>query len=148
MTDDDPELPTPHAAFAAHFTDALYEDDGDDIAPFGSDEGWDLVTEWGERRDELSADATVQEVLDESPFPDALEHVGVPVAATPAARDGVDAARFVVVAGFTLLRLTGQIDPEGRDATLRALDALQEHTAPQQELDRMREDLRSFTPTP
>ena len=75
MTEAD-ELPTPHPAFAAHFTDALYEDDADDLAPFGSDEGWDLVTEWGERRDELSAHATVQEVLDESPLPAALEHVG------------------------------------------------------------------------
>ena len=146
MTDD--ELPTPHPAFAAHFTDPLYEDDGDDLAPFGSDEGWDLVTEWGERRDELSAHATVQEVLDESPFPDALEHVGDQVAATPGALDGVDAARFVVVSGFTLLRLTGRIDPEGHEATLRALDALEEHTGPQPRLDRLREDLRAFTPTP
>ncbi|HEU5241558.1 MAG TPA: hypothetical protein VFU25_06060, partial [Ornithinibacter sp.] len=109
MTDDDPELPTPHAAFAAHFTDALYEDDGDDLAPFGSDEGWDLVTEWGERRDELSAHATVQEVLDESPLPDALEHVGVPVAATPAARDGADAARLVVVADAVRQGLADQL---------------------------------------
>ena len=147
MTDED-ELPTPHPAFAVHFTDELYEDDAADLAPFGSDEGWDLVTEWGERRDELSVHATVQEVLDESPFPDALEHVGERVGATPGAPDGVDAARFVVVSGFTLLRLTGRIDPEGHEATLRALDALEEHTGPQVELDRMREDLRAFTPTP
>ena len=147
MTDDD-EQPTPHPAFAAHITNPLYEDAGDDLAPFGSDEGWDLVTEWGERRDELSAHATVQEVLDESPFPDALEHVGGQVAATPGALDGVDAARFVVVSGFTLLRLTGRIDPEGHDATLRALDALEGHTGPQPELERMREDLRAFAPTP
>ena len=34
--------------------------------------------------------------------------------------DGVDAATVVVGAGFTLLRLTGQIDDEGRAAVLRA----------------------------
>ena len=66
----------------------------------------------------------MQEVLDESPFPAALEHVGGAGAPGGDGSDGVDAARFVVASGFTLLRLTGRIDPEGHEATLRALDVL------------------------
>ena len=147
MTDED-ELPTPHPAFAVHFTDELYEDDAADLAPFGSDEGWDLVTEWGERRDELSAHATVQEVLDESPVPGALEHVSGALVAGPVDPGEEDAARYVVASGFTLLRLTGRIDPEGHQATLRALDVLAQCLGDGPELDRMRTDLRAFLPSP
>ena len=58
--------------------------------------------------------------------------------------DGVDAATVVVGAGFTLLRLTGQIDDEGRAAVLRALAALEAFHGEQPELSRMRDDLESF----
>ena len=60
----------------------------------------------------------------------------------------MDAARYVVASGFTLLRLTGRIDPEGHEATLRALDVLAEHLGRGPELDRMRDDLRAFPPSP
>ena len=142
MTDDDEsDLPAAHPDFTAHFTDPLYEDEGEEPAPFGSDEGWDLVREWGERRDELSPDATVQEVLDESPFPEAVAHLGDPDDRVPGPLGGVDAATYVIAAGFTLLRLTGRIDHEGRAAVLRALDALAEHLGPRPEIDLMRADL-------
>jgi hypothetical protein len=38
------------------------------------------VREWGERRDELSREATLQEVRDESPFPEAVAHLAEPEA--------------------------------------------------------------------
>jgi uncharacterized protein YfeS len=78
--DDEDDLPTAHRAFRAHVDDPLYDDDADELAPFGSDEGWELVREWGERRDDLSRDATLQEVLDESPFPEAVAHLAEPEA--------------------------------------------------------------------
>ena len=149
MTDDDEsDLPVPHPGFVARFTDPLYEDEGEELAPFGSDEGWDLVREWGERRDELSADATVQEVLDESPFPEAVAHLGDPDERVPGPLGGVDAATYVIASGFTLLRLTGRIDHEGRAATLRALDALARHMGPRPEIDLMRKDLLAVVPSP
>ncbi|MGC3953961.1 MAG: hypothetical protein QM804_06870 [Propionicimonas sp.] len=46
---DDADLPPAHPAFAAHFTDPLYDDAGADFGPFGSDEGFELVWEWAER---------------------------------------------------------------------------------------------------
>ncbi|HET6968940.1 MAG TPA: hypothetical protein VFI44_11705, partial [Ornithinibacter sp.] len=112
------------------------------------DEGWDLVREWGERRDELSADATVQEVLDESAFPEAVAHVGDPDERVPGPLGGRDAATFVIASGFTLLRLTGRIDHEGHVATLRALDALTEDMGPRPEIERMRQDLLAVVPSP
>ena len=146
--DDESDLPTPHPAFRALFTDPLYDDEGEELAPFGSDEGWDLVREWGERRDELSADATVQEVLDESAFPEAVTHLGDPDERVPGPFGGVDAATFVVAAGFTLLRLTGRIDHEGHAVTVRALAVLAQHVGPRPEIDLMRRDLLAVAPSP
>lgn len=41
MTDDE-DLPKAAPAFAAHFTDPIYNDSGGEFAPFGTDEGFDL----------------------------------------------------------------------------------------------------------
>lgn len=56
----------------------------------------------------------------------------------------VDVATIVLGAGFTLLRLTGQIDPEGRSLVLAALDVLQDFYGPELELDVMRRDVNAF----
>ena len=124
---------TPVAAFSAHFTDPLYDDPVDEMAPFGSDEGADLLAEWAERRDELDATSTVANVLDDSP-PHGL------------APGTVDDAIAVRSAGFVLLRLTGHIDDAGRRATLAALDTLMGPDAfgPDRVLRRQRDDLRSW----
>jgi hypothetical protein len=56
----------------------------------------------------------------------------------------VDVATIVLGAGFTLLRLTGQIDTEGRRLVLAALDVLQGFYGPRREIDLMRRDLMAF----
>src|SRR4051812_21133688 len=63
-TEDYEDLPRAAPAFAAHFTDPVYNDEGDDFAPFGSDEGSDIVHESAERRDELGPDSTVADVIE------------------------------------------------------------------------------------
>ena len=126
MTDDDSSLAEPHPAFSAYFTDPLYEDPSEDLAPFGSDEGWDLLAEWAERRSDLGPRSTVADVLEDDPF----TWLG----------GGVDELVFVQAAGFVLLRLTGQIDDEGRRAVLAALALLGSSPV----LDRQRLDLEQW----
>lgn len=109
--EDDSEIPKAHPAFKAHFTDAFYEDLGEENAPFGSDEGFDMLFIWDERRDELGADSTVADVLENDPA-EFIEH------------NEYDSAIAVQSAGFTLLRLTGQIDRPGLRSTIAALDQL------------------------
>ena len=123
----------PVAAFRAHFTDPLYDDSADELAPFGSDEGADLLAEWAERRDELSTTSTVADVLDQSP----------PHQLAPGTLDDAIAVRS---AGFVLLRLTGHIDDAGRRATLAALGRLMDPAlfGPERVLLRQRDDLRSW----
>ncbi len=125
-------LPEAHPAFKVHFTHALYEDEGAEFTPFGSDEGWDLVMEWGERRDELDPEVTVSQLLELSDFAGA-ENEG-----------DVDAATITVGAGFTVLRLTGQIDEAGRRHTLRALQTLEDFYGPIEEVGVQRRDLESW----
>lgn len=123
----------PTAAFAAHFTDPVYEDVSNDLTPFGSDEGSDMLAEWDQRRDELGTLSTVADVLGNDPF----EHQS---------SDDIYSLMEVQAAGFTLLRLTGQIDPDGKRATLKAIDSLitaWHGEAP--ELLRQRHDLRTWT---
>jgi hypothetical protein len=123
----------PAAAFAAHFTDPIYNDVSDDRTPFGSDEGADMLATWDARRAELGPDSTVEDVLGEDPL-------------TFQDRDDWESLVAVQAAGFTLLRLTGQIDPEGKKATLKAIDSLisaWHGDAP--ELRRQRDDPLSWT---
>ena len=114
-----------HPAFSAHFVDPIYTDEAGEFAPFGTDEGWDLLHEWGDRRDELGPTSTVADLIAESGLSDVVKQLdvregsGIP---TPAGQ--VDAATIVIGAGFTLLRLTGHIDEAGRRQTLKALDVL------------------------
>ncbi len=56
----------------------------------------------------------------------------------------VEVATAVVSAAFTLLGLTGRIDPNGLRATLRALDALVDVVGPQPALEDMRRDLTAL----
>ena len=105
-----------HPAFAAHFTDPLYDDPADDFAPFGSDEGSDLFAEAEEQRSELGPAATVADVLELTGAEDGAEFVDEIEEGSP------DLDGFVIGAGFALLRLTGQIDPVGRRWLTDALD--------------------------
>jgi hypothetical protein len=56
----------------------------------------------------------------------------------------VDVATIVLGAGFTLLRLTGHIDSEGRGLVLAALRVLEDFYGPQREFDVMRRDVEAF----
>lgn len=129
---EDAGMGEPAAAFAAHFTDAVYEDVSDGRAPFGSDEGADMLAEWTERRDQLGPRSTVADVLGDEPF----EYQS---------SDDIYSLAEVQAAGFTLLRLTGQIDADGKRATLDAIDSLITHWYGQDpQLLRQRDDLRSW----
>lgn len=130
---DEAGMGEPTAAFAAHFTDPVYEDVSNDLTPFGSDEGADILAEWDQRRDELGPRSTVADLLGDDPF----EYQS---------SDDIYSLMEVQGAGFTLLRLTGQIDPAGKRATLKAIDSLitvWQGEAP--ELLRQRDDLRAWT---
>lgn len=129
-------LPQAAPAFAAHFTDPLYEDSGNSLAPFGSDEGADTLADWADRRDELGPTSTLADVLEDDP----ADYLGDD--------QDVFGPMFVQAAGFTLLRLTGHIDAEGRAALLGALDQLIALQGREPVLLRQREDVASFRDRP
>ncbi len=135
--DDHGDLGPKHPAFAAHFRDPIYDDEGDDFAPFGNDEGWDLVVLTARRIDELDGSTTLVQI-DPEWFGDEDEVVA------GLADDDVYMVDVVIGAGFTLLRLTGQIDDFGRALVLRALDARDRVYGPQRQTERMRADLLAF----
>ncbi|GAB3778495.1 hypothetical protein [Nocardioides ungokensis] len=108
--------PEPAPGFAEHFTDPLYEDRGNELAPFGSDEGSDLLASWRDRSGELGPASTLATVLDCEPSQVAAyagEMSGV---------DGIETAMFIASAAFVLLRLTGHLSDGDRRLALEALD--------------------------
>lgn len=116
MTDDPAALPEPAPAFARHFTDPMYADVGDDLAPFGSDEGSDLLWSWAARRQELDTTSTLATVLECDPS-DVAHYMG-PMSGV----DGIETASFIISAGFVLLRLIGHLSEQDRHLMLQALD--------------------------
>jgi len=134
VNDDDWSVEFTAPAFAAHFTDPIYTDVGLETAPFGSDEGADMIAIWDERRDELGPDSTVADVLEGDPEEYLSNH-------------DVDSAVAVQSAGFTLLRLTGHIDAAGKRATLAALKQLlgEDMMGDDPALIRQRDDLLSWS---
>ncbi|MGI5187686.1 hypothetical protein ACQEVI_06025 [Promicromonospora sp. CA-289599] len=137
-TEDEDFDPWPkHPDFAAHFRDPLYDDEADDLAPFGNDEGWDLLAEWAKRSDELDSGSTLAQIAAEW-FEDA------PLVPADLNEDNVDLNDIVIGAGFTLLRLTGQIGEADRALVLRALDIRDRTYGQQRETQQMRTDLLAF----
>lgn len=124
--------PEAHPAFSEHFADSLYDDLEGEFTPFGTDEGYDLLAEWSQRRDELRT-GSLEDILGEAELYEALDE------------GDVDAATIVAGAAFTLLRLSGQIDPRGRDHAVRALDCLIDFYGPVPELLQQEADLRSWS---
>ena len=104
----DADFPRPHPAFAEHFTDPIYHDQGDELAPFGSDEGFDTLHTSQEHPEDLTACTTVRSLLG----PDWVAPSGP--ATQPAEDDDPAADGVVVGVGFTLLLMTGHIDAEGK----------------------------------
>ena len=130
-------LPEAHPAFRDHFTDPLYDSEGADLAPFASDEGWELATTWGERRDELGPDSTLATVLGSD---DVRGYLG-PMEGV----DGIETAMFIVAAAFVLLRHTGRIADDDRALALEALDFQIAQVGEQQPLRVQRDDLGSWS---
>lgn len=129
-------LPQPHPAFAGHFTDDLYDDVDNVYAPFGTAEGEELLREWAGSVDEIEDGALIEDIVAE--FGDDLgDRIGE-------SDDDTRLESLVVAAGFTLLRLAGQIDEQDRHYVLRSLDHLEEVFGERKEFDTMREDLASF----
>ena len=119
--------------YAAHFTHPLYSAVSGEWAPFGSDEGSDLLWSWEQRVGELSDRSTVADLL-----PGAEPHQWESVT-------DVEWAVEVLAAGFTLLRLTGQIDPDGRRLVMEALDYLEANFGDEEAtIPQMRQDLASY----
>lgn len=138
MTEDGTDrLPPPHPIFSAHFTDGIYDPSdyaNDDRAPFGNDEGFDEIHDWADRLDELRTHRTLRYMIGEG-ADQLTEELRF--------NSQVDVDDIVVALGFTLLRFTGQIDPEGRDWLLAALQR-QDGRAPGSEYAIMLNDLASF----
>lgn len=135
----DDDLGPKHPGFAAHFRDPMYDDPGDELAPFGTDEGWDILAESVERIDELSGSTTLAQMI-----PEWFE--SGPVVPADLSEDDVDLIDIVVGSGFALLRLTGQIDQSGLTLVLRALEVRDDLYGPQRQTERMRADLLAFHP--
>src|SRR5262245_46748129 len=116
MTEDRSGPLEPAQPFTQHFTDPLYEDRGDELAPFGSDEGSDLLAEWQNRREELGRSATLATVL--KCQPNDVAEVAGPMDGV----DGIETASFISSGAFVLLRLVGRLDEADRELALAALD--------------------------
>ena len=65
MDDEDADLGPKHPSFAAHFRGPIYDDPTDDFAPFGNDEGADLLDEWVDRVGELDSGSTLTQIAPE-----------------------------------------------------------------------------------
>lgn len=137
IEDEDSGLGSKHPAFASHFRDSIYDDEANDLAPFGNDEGWDLLVGWVKRADELGSGSTLAQIAPEW-FEDA------PLVPADLNEDDVDLNDIVIGAGFTLLRLTGQIGEADRALVLRALDIRDRTYGLHPETQQMRTDLLTF----
>lgn len=113
-------LPAPHSASAAHFTAPFYDDPALETAPFGSDEGSDILWEWGKRRDELGPKSDIADIVADVMEADAASLANV--VEQMASRNYLDEAAIVRGAAFTLLRLIGHLLEEDREIALRCIE--------------------------
>lgn len=148
----DSGLPLAAPAFTAHFTDPIYRDLADEFTPFGSDEGSHILAEWADRRDELTnstladflakldmlPDKDTDDTQDDTQPASADEH-GIPLPG-----GGIDRAVITASAAFTLLYLTGNIDPRGKQTAIAAIDTLQTFYNHPEQLTRQRIDLQRW----
>ena len=112
----DDSLPAPHPAFAAAFTADFYLDQGDDYAPFGSDEASDSVAELLQMRRRIVPTTNLRPLvavaLEEEPA-SVFENLDT---------DEEHVNAVVIGVGFLLILLTGRIDDEGRRQVIEALE--------------------------
>lgn len=125
VSDDDEldRLPPAHPGFSKHFTRQCYDPDdymNDETPPFGSDEGSDEIHDWAERLDELREHPTLRYMIGSEGAEDLIADL--------ATSKQIDVDDILIGQGFTLLRFTGQIDPEGRRWLRDALIRQRRHT--------------------
>lgn len=113
--DEEVELPPAHPGFLRTFSSDLYDDQADEFAPFGSDEGWDAMAEIVEDFMPLDPEVTLRQLSEE-----VLELVDEEFDATDP-DETADSDFAVIGVGFTILRLTGRIDAEGRQWLIDAI---------------------------
>lgn len=120
--------------FRENFADEMYYDPSNEVSPFGNDDGSDALWLWteGPRAGELTRESTLEDVLD----------IRIEVDEWLRQMD-TDQAAQVVGAGFTLLRLTGQLDTTGRALIERAFAVYEIRFDSPRELAVMRRDIAS-----
>ncbi|GAA1870129.1 hypothetical protein [Myceligenerans crystallogenes] len=145
----DDDLGPKHPVFAAHFRDPIYDDAGDDFAPFGNDAGFDVLHDWIARRDEIDGSTTVADLIPQwsNELADLRASADLPVVDLD--QIDVDLVDVLIGAGLTLLRLAGRIDDDGRALLVRAIDLKATNctgipASAVRPLHVMRADLRSF----
>lgn len=107
--------------FTGHFTHPLYTDEAAELGPFGNDTGADFFSEWEERGHALKSSTTVRHLLAKTVDGDVDAFL-----AEGEQGDIEELDEVLIAAGFTLLRLTRQIDPEGLSWTRAALSRARE----------------------
>ncbi|SDD91111.1 hypothetical protein [Auraticoccus monumenti] len=107
--------------FTGHFTHPLYTDEAAELGPFGNDTGADFFSEWEERGYALRSSTTVRYLLAKTVDGDVDAFL-----AEGEQGDIEELDEVLIAAGFTLLRLTRQIDSEGLSWTRAALSRARE----------------------
>ena len=109
-------LPPAHPRYLEVFGDPFYEDQVHDFAPFGSDEGWDAMADLVEHPPAVTGADTVRGLA---------RRVWDWDDGTAFDQDGLLETEYtdpaVIGIAFTLLRVTGHLDEEGRERLVAAL---------------------------
>lgn len=108
-------MTTKHPRYVAHFTDPLYDDVSDDAAPFGSDQGADMLRDAELAGWTLPPDSTIASLLPWGTVEECFAE---------AARGDIDGLLLIYAAGFLLLRFEGRISDADREVLLRALEGI------------------------
>ncbi|WBU37009.1 hypothetical protein [Homoserinibacter sp. YIM 151385] len=136
--DDESPLPPAHPEFAQHFTDPIYDEPGDDLGPFGSDEAADSITEALDGPP-ITAATTLRELVARE-FAD----VGGDAVIDDPDEDDPSFDMSIVGLGFLILRMHGRIDADGGRILLAAVERMQAAFGDFEQLATMRRDLETF----
>lgn len=130
-------MPSPgvDSRYAAHFVDPLYESRVLDAAPFGSDQGADMLHDVEAAGGVLAVGATLGSLL---PWGD------VDGCFAAAIGGDVDGLQLIYAAGFLLLRYGGQIDESDHATLCRALEGIAEVMGLERLSETVLPDLESF----
>lgn len=122
--------------YLAHFANPLYDNRHLEAAPFGSDQGADMLRDVEHDGGVLPAGATLASLL---PWGDVAGHV------EDARAGDWDGLQLIYAAGFLLLRFTGQISPGDLVVLRSALLRLAELSGTEEIHSIVLRDLDSYT---